>query len=192
MEIYLVRHTTPAISSGVCYGQTDIELADSFSEEFASLQTKLRHLENPLVYSSPLKRCLHLAETMVKALNFDSVTQDARLQELNFGSWEMLAWPQIPRAELDAWTKNLTGYAPPQGESVQDLHARAQQFLTELSDDINNQTCILFTHAGVIRSLLADILYKDLQQALKIQIAYASVSKLIIKGQDVQVAYQNQ
>ncbi|WP_347988244.1 alpha-ribazole phosphatase [Methylomonas sp. AM2-LC] len=192
MEIYLVRHTTPAISPGICYGQTDIELADSFSEEFARLQNKLKHLEKPLVYSSPLKRCLHLAENMTQALNFDTVTQDARLQELNFGSWEMLAWPQIPKAELDAWTKNLTGYAPPQGESVQDLHARAQHFLADLCAANNMQSCILFTHAGVIRSLLAQILYEDLQQALKIQIAYASVTKLIVNGQDVQVEYQNQ
>ena len=26
MEIYLVRHTTPNIKKGICYGQTDIDI----------------------------------------------------------------------------------------------------------------------------------------------------------------------
>mgnify|MGYP001408870057 CR=1 FL=1 len=33
MEIYLVRHTTPAINNGICYGQTDVDLN---SEELLS------------------------------------------------------------------------------------------------------------------------------------------------------------
>ena len=30
MEIYVVRHTKVAIDKGICYGQTDAPLADSF------------------------------------------------------------------------------------------------------------------------------------------------------------------
>ena len=37
MDIYLVRHTTPKIDKGICYGQSDLELADSYPEEFKAI-----------------------------------------------------------------------------------------------------------------------------------------------------------
>ena len=42
MEIYLVRHTTPAIEKGVCYGQTDLNVAETFEEE---VELVLKNLE---------------------------------------------------------------------------------------------------------------------------------------------------
>ena len=42
MEIYLVRHTTPAINNGICYGQTDVDLNfDTFESEFCDINDKL-------------------------------------------------------------------------------------------------------------------------------------------------------
>ena len=42
MEIYLVRHTTPAIKKGVCYGQTDVDLnSDTFESELREIKNKL-------------------------------------------------------------------------------------------------------------------------------------------------------
>jgi len=32
-EIYLIRHTTPKVEKGICYGQTDLNLADTFEQE---------------------------------------------------------------------------------------------------------------------------------------------------------------
>lgn len=33
MKLYLVRHTRVDVPSGICYGQTDVPLADSFETE---------------------------------------------------------------------------------------------------------------------------------------------------------------
>ena len=35
--VYLIRHTTPAIESGVCYGRSDIALADTAPREIAAV-----------------------------------------------------------------------------------------------------------------------------------------------------------
>ena len=32
-SIYLVRHTAPAVSRGICYGQSDIDVMESFYDE---------------------------------------------------------------------------------------------------------------------------------------------------------------
>ncbi len=41
MEIYLIRHTTPKIAQGICYGQSDLELASNFDDEMASIHQNL-------------------------------------------------------------------------------------------------------------------------------------------------------
>jgi len=59
-EIYLIRHTTPLVAKGICCGQTDLDITDSFKEEAAIIR---QHLPENMgsVHSSPLQRCSRLA-----------------------------------------------------------------------------------------------------------------------------------
>ena len=41
MLIHLIRHTKPEIAAGICYGQTDLELASSFTQEADTVLSKL-------------------------------------------------------------------------------------------------------------------------------------------------------
>ena len=52
--------TTPAVDKGICYGQTDLDVTESFFEEAEMI---LRALPPGIVavYSSPLQRCTRLA-----------------------------------------------------------------------------------------------------------------------------------
>ena len=36
MEVILIRHTSVDVPVGICYGQTDVPLKESFEEEAAS------------------------------------------------------------------------------------------------------------------------------------------------------------
>lgn len=83
MEIYLIRHTTPDIEKGICYGQSDIPLKDTFPSEVKNILKSIpKHFDK--VYSSPLQRCTQLANYIDQ-----NNTIDNRLMELNFGSWEL-------------------------------------------------------------------------------------------------------
>ncbi|HEX5538399.1 MAG TPA: histidine phosphatase family protein, partial [Methylophilaceae bacterium] len=97
MELYLIRHTTPEIAKGVCYGQSDIDLAASFDDELALLRAKLP-LAPAVIYSSPSQRCLKLATAIAGDW---PIQQDPRLMELHFGEWELRQWDDIPREQLD-------------------------------------------------------------------------------------------
>ena len=61
MKITFVSHTSVNVPRGVCYGQTDVPLSDTFTQEAEIIHNKLRSItENkPFdeVYTSPL---LHL------------------------------------------------------------------------------------------------------------------------------------
>ena len=93
MKLFLIRHTSLQVPSGICYGQSDIDVASSFMNEALVTQQKLISSPFDAIYASPLQRCLKLANT----LNLGEPMTDNRLMELNFGDWEMSAWDDIPR-----------------------------------------------------------------------------------------------
>jgi alpha-ribazole phosphatase len=173
MEVFLIRHTTPAIGKGVCYGQSDIPLAESFLEEAAKLRLHLPETFNR-IYSSPLKRCMELASLLSHRTE---VITDPRLMELNFGEWEKKRWDDISGEALDTWMKDFVNVPAPGGENFEMVFLRTQAFYEELTQRKEKQVAIV-CHAGVIRAFLAIVLEIPLRNAFKIPVSYASVTKL--------------
>lgn len=145
MQLYLIRHPKPDIDTGVCYGRSDLGLAEDAGERADALRALLP-ADAPL-WSSPLRRCLELA----RALHAVPVI-DERLVEMHFGSWEMRRWDEIPRHEIDAWAADPVGYAPPGGESPAELRARVSGLLQELPE-----VAVLVAHGGVLRACVAEL-----------------------------------
>lgn len=167
LTLYLVRHPRPLIAPGVCYGQLDLEAENPWP-----VAERLRKELPPglPVWSSPLQRCRCLAEALHPA-----PVLDTRLMELNFGQWEGRPWDSVPRAELDAWAADVDGYAPPGGESPKALQARVATFV----DQLPAGDCVLVTHAGVIRTLLATASAESLAVGLqRAAPAYGSLTRL--------------
>lgn len=148
MRLHLFRHTRPQIADGLCYGHTDVDVSDS---ECVALAGKLSgQLQAGLpVFSSPLQRCAKLARLLHAEPMFDH-----RLKELNFGAWEMLAWNDIPRSEIDAWATAPATYKPGGIESAVDVAQRVIDWLNQIRL-LNIPEVIVVTHAGIIRMLLA-------------------------------------
>ena len=64
MKLYLIRHTSLQIVPGVCYGQSDIDVAASFSQELNLIKRALSSTQFDAIYTSPLQRCTKLAEAL--------------------------------------------------------------------------------------------------------------------------------
>ena len=172
MDIYLIRHTKTATEQGLCYGQSNVALAGSFPEEARQLQQKLPEFkQDSLVFSSPLTRCVQLAERFSS-----TVTTEARLLELDFGDWEGVRFDTIEAGALQQWTDNFVYAAPPNGESFTDLCRRTGFFWQDLLSREAEQALII-THAGVIRALLAYILKLPPANAFQFRVDPGSVHK---------------
>jgi alpha-ribazole phosphatase len=186
MDIYLIRHTQTASDPGLCYGQSDIALADSFPDEMADLHNKLPEFdEDCKVFSSPLTRCLQLAETFS-----DTVISDARLQELNFGDWEGKRYDDIEADALQHWMDNFVTATPPNGENFEDLYRRAGDFWQDLLAAETEQVLVI-THAGVIRALLARALNLPLANSFQLRVDSGSVHKLRQADDYLHIEYIN-
>lgn len=174
MKLSLIRHTSLNIPTGVCYGQSDIDVSEHFDAERECLKQKIIHIQFDAVYSSPLQRCTKLAN----ALDLGEIKTDDRLKELYFGDWEMQAWDSIPRDVFDVWANDYAHLAPPNGESFSQLHLRAKHFIEELSTHSQGKHIAIITHGGVIRALLADVLNMPLKGLFRMVIDHASVTQI--------------
>jgi alpha-ribazole phosphatase len=181
MNIYLIRHTLPDVLPGICYGHADLGVADSFATELQTLQAKLAHITNPVLVSSPLRRCFILAESLAQHFDISAVNKDERLMELNFGDWELKSWADIPQGVVNEWSDAHIKQAPPNGESYVDLHARAKAFFEELVSS-QHEHVLVFTHAGVIRALVAEISGMPLTAAADIEVDYGSVTHVVVEN----------
>ncbi len=169
--LYLIRHTTPDIAPGICYGQLDLDVADSFAKEANTVLHWLPPLE--LIITSPLRRTHRLAEHLAQAQHCE-LHSDARLMEKYFGAWEGKAWDDIARSEINAWAADVMGYAPDGGESAQQVMQRVQIFLHELAQ-LPQQNIGVVAHGGTIRTMLAEIAGVSLVDTLNWQMDYGAV-----------------
>jgi len=173
MEIYLIRHTTPDIEKGICYGQSDLDLKPNYAEEFETVLKKIQTKKNFIVISSPLKRCSLLAKYIA-----DGVIFDDRLKELNFGNWELMPWNAIPEKDINPWMTDFVNVAIPNGESYVELASRVHAFFEEIIHLKSNQDLIIVSHAGPIRAILAKLLKLPLKDSFSIKINYGAIFEL--------------
>jgi alpha-ribazole phosphatase len=152
MELYLIRHTTPLVGKGICYGQSDVPLAGTFDAEWEAIRTGLPPGATG-VYTSPLSRCRRLAERVAEHYGLP-LHQDDRLRELDFGRWEMQPWDALPEPELSAWMNDYVHVPCPGGESYAELIGRVASFVASLRAGVPGRAVVV-THAGVIRSCYA-------------------------------------
>ncbi len=151
MGLMLVRHTTPDVEPGTCYGRLDLPVAATFAAEAAAVLAALPPVT--LIVSSPLRRCRVLAQHIADIRGL-TVELDERVQEMDFGAWEGLLWADIPRAELDAWADDFMHARPHGGESVAMLRERTVAALSDWRR--RAQATAIITHSGVIKAALAD------------------------------------
>ena len=184
MAIYLIRHTTPLVPKGTCYGQADVDVTDSFLKEAEAIKAHYpKHIDT--VFSSPLIRCKKLADYVAAPLN---IITDPRIKEINCGDWELQKWDNIPRAETEPWMQDFVNVPFKNGENYISLQSRTVAFFNQYFNA--NKNIAVFTHAGVKRSILAYISNVALIDSFKhFNIPYGSITK-IFKDDNNNFAYE--
>lgn len=212
MDIYLVRHTEVAVGRSVAYGQTDVALSDSYTEQRDQL---LRHLPPApaVIFTSPLSRCRRLADDLAQALTTGSsietapgqtaladahrplIRSDDRLKEFFFGDWEMVPWTNIDHDALTTWRADFVNIPTPNGENFNDVSTRVTAFWDEcirpLIQTGNSRPVLIVSHGGIIRALLCFFLELPLQNAYRLNLDYGAVSKITLSGSSFTVQYIN-
>jgi alpha-ribazole phosphatase len=157
MTLWLVRHARPMIQEGLCYGQLDIPADPLATLHTAQAIAPLLPVGATL-YCSGLQRAQQLAHAIHLQLagvihdqrNTLLPNIDTRLNEINFGVWEGVAWDEIPKAAFNQWIQDFDRYRFGGAECLRELLIRVHQALLELT---TTEDAIWVTHAGVIRAV---------------------------------------
>jgi alpha-ribazole phosphatase len=149
MTLWLVRHAQPLIEPGLCYGQLDVAADAIATQRTADALAPLLPVGAKL-YSSVLLRAQQLTQALCARRSDLSCEFDQRLNEMDFGVWEGIAWRAIPKTAFDAWTADFDTHRFGGAQSLRELLTRVGQFLNEINIQ---QDVIWITHAGVIRAV---------------------------------------
>lgn len=169
MIIHIIRHTTPDIEVGVCYGQTDLALAETFEQEAIQVKSKLfDHYD--AVYTSPLQRCSQLSKKLESPLH----VTDQRLIEYNFGDWELVPWKDFTSEEAHTWMNNFVNQPTPNGESMLTMQSRVSDLWTNLLS-CDYETVAVVTHSGVMRLIHGTILETPMTHLFRLQLDFGAV-----------------
>jgi alpha-ribazole phosphatase len=182
MDIWLIRHTTPKVDKGICYGQLDLDVAESFQQESNHIKEHLKDKQFNKVFSSPLLRCHKLANYLFPS---DEINYDSLLKEIDFGDWEGKASKAIPRDEMEQWTADYVNNPAPGGESLGQLIQRTDTFLTGL-DCCSDDAIAIVTHSGIIRAFLVKYLQIPATKVFSLDLSFGCMITITIHSDDYQ------
>ncbi|MFY9178030.1 MAG: alpha-ribazole phosphatase [Caldicoprobacterales bacterium] len=172
MDIVFVRHGKTRLNDLGCFiGNTDCSLSEEGLKEAEKVKDFLRGMSFDRVYVSPLKRTVQTANV----LGCEYVLDD-RLREMNFGIFEGLKYKEIEQKYSDylrSWNQDYENYTIPEGESLQDVFNRVDNFINDVRN--KHKRVLAITHGGVIRCALS-LIFSSRAFFYKFKIDSGSVS----------------
>lgn len=146
-----LRHPTPDIDRAICYGRTDMDIAEEGHDQIKAALKSTPQIKH--IFASPARRCRKLTKALA---NRDDVKPvfDERLWEMHMGDWEGIPWKHINRKLSDHWLTDPINIPTPNGECFSDLQMRVEEMLGEISANksIDISATAIVCHAGPIRA----------------------------------------
>lgn len=181
-RLLLVRHGETELNSSERYwGHSDVKLSPLGLRQAERLRDRLAIERIDAVYSSDLQRALATAKIIASRHQLDVITC-AELREINFGKLEGLNFEEISQLFPDFAAKwrvqRSTNIEFPGGESLDQLNKRVRNFVGRLKKRKADETVLVVAHAGVLRSLICQLMGLELQHIYHIRLDLASLSIL--------------
>jgi alpha-ribazole phosphatase len=194
MKLLLVRHGQTNHNLDHRYqGLTDAPLNKTGLKQADQIIKRLIDEKLDAIYSSDLMRSVQTAEKISKKYGLQ-IKKDERLREISFGEWEGMSYQEIQAQSsdlLEGWMSDPAHISPPNGETLLQLAERVKSALDEIRSQYEDQTVLLVTHGGVIRTLLCLNLGIDLNRHMQFESATGSISELLFYEEHVSLKLFN-
>lgn len=187
----LVRHGAhDLLSRGVIAGrQPGVHLNTVGKREAEQIADTFSVLPIDAIYSSPLERARETAAPLASKLRLPLEIAD-EFNEIDFGDWTNRAFIDLDRLpEWQRWNQFRSVALTPAGESMVAVQQRALQKIAELRQHRN--FVAVFTHADVIRAVLAHFVNLHLDLFQRIEVDPGSVSSVEMDADSVRVRLVN-
>lgn len=152
MKLWLLRHARVTLEAGLCYGASDVPADPELTRQAAETAARLLPPAVPL-WVSGLGRAQQLAQALCQLRpDLSPPAIDPRLNEMDFGRWELQRWDAIPRGAFDDWMADFAHHRFGGAESTQQIIERVADAL-DAQRATGAPQAVWVTHAGVIRAV---------------------------------------
>jgi probable phosphoglycerate mutase len=195
-RILLTRHGhVDGIRPARFRGRAELPLtARGLAQADALAKRIVRHWKPAAVYTSALQRCVVTGQRIAEACGIQFSVEDG-LGDIDYGAWQMRSHEEVEKEAPEAY--RLWQQAPhlvriPDGESLQDVVARASNALRLMMARHREETVVLVGHDSVNRALLLQLLDQPLSAYWKLAQEPCGLSEIeIFAAGDVRVGFLN-
>jgi probable phosphomutase (TIGR03848 family) len=179
--LLLIRHAlTDATGRSLTGWTPGVHLSDTGRGQARALAERLTPVPIAAMYSSPLERCLETAEPVAAEKRL-SVTPADGLGEVRYGDWTGRTLAQLSRTRLWKVVQSTPSNARfPNGESLLEVQERAARELQRIAAAHPRGVVAVFSHADVIRLVLAHLAGVHLDLFQRLVISPASVTAVAL------------
>jgi alpha-ribazole phosphatase len=160
-KVILIRHGETLWNLEMKYqGHCDVALTEKGIKQAELAADSLAKESISAVYASDLCRAFVTAESIANKHDLQVATIP-ELREINFGQWEGLAYDKINNQWSDIMAKLFTHpdeIQIPDGETFREVKERATIALSTLIKKHPNETIVVVSHGGTIRTILCSVL----------------------------------
>ena len=195
-KILLIRHGhVEGIKPERFRGRAPLDLTELGRAEAQAVARRLAAAWQPgKIYTSPMGRCIETGAAIAKASGAPTEVCDD-LTDIDYGDWQFKTFADAKRenpALFAAWfaTPHLIRF--PNGESLQDLVARAANALRFVLDRHPDDIVVLVGHDSVNRALLMQLIDQPLAAYWRIAQSPCCVNEIDITGGKISVQRVNE
>lgn len=163
-RLILVRHgQTRANKEFLLQGASDGPLTPQGEAEVEQVGLHMRGFSIDHVVSSDLSRAYHTAQAIAK---YHSLTVDKTplVREWDCGVWDGRTAEEFLDM-LASTGKPVSAFSPEGGETLEDVRARAQTFLSRVMTQYRGKTVVVCSHGDFMRMLVGCLLDIGIDQA---------------------------
>ncbi len=160
IKLILIRHPATKWENQPRYlGRTDIALSQKGEKQAELISNYLRNKNIFAIYSSNLMRAYQTASIIARHHSL-KVKKDGRLNEIDFGEWEGMAFRQIQKKYPELARKYLLDPLKtkiPKAESLIKFRNRIKESMDKILTQ-EKGTIAIISHAGVNRIIICNLL----------------------------------
>jgi phosphoserine phosphatase len=195
-KILLIRHGhVEGIKPERFRGRATLDLTELGRAEAQAVARRVAGAWGPnKIYTSPMGRCIETGAAIAKACGAPTEICDD-LTDIDYGDWQLKTFGEAKRENptlFAAWfaTPHLIRF--PNGESLQDLVARAANALRFVLARHPNDTVVLVGHDSANRALLMQLLDQPLSAYWRLAQSPCCLNEIDITGGKISVQRINE
>lgn len=194
MRLVLVRHGRTAWHSESRHvGQADVPLDDAGRTQAELVACRIAGMDIEAAFSSPLSRCLEIADLVGNRLGLPVITDD-RLREMDMGAWSGESYSTVSETYgnvVERWMKDPGSLTPPGGETLAQVRERTMSWFEEAWARHTWQNVFVCSHSTPIRFLVSELMGLPAGRMFCLDIGLASITTMTYNGEHARLEVLN-